>query len=173
MNPIQETNIAKTSLLLLALACLPLGCATGPGKAVPWTVQVTKITPASVEVDIAGVSKPEEGYWGKSVKMDDYWKSGSPIRQALFDRKRVVSTKFQDPKPFVLDSKDPVWQTWFGYGTYELAIFANLPGKHSNDEVDPRRLFVPLGKNAWVSKDHTLQIEILDGQIRILTPPTP
>jgi hypothetical protein len=50
---------------------------------------------------------------------------------------------------------------------------ASLPNKYSNDESDPRRQIISIGKGAWQAKDKTLEVEILDGQIRVLNPANP
>jgi hypothetical protein len=169
----------KAVLLCLGLAALAAGCtstssAPTRGSVVPWTVKITKATPASVEVDVFGVSKLEDAYWRNSVRMDDYWKPDNSARRSVFDGKRAKTTRFDAPDPFVLESKDPIWKTWDSYGSYELAIIANLPGAFPNAAADPRRLFLPLGKKEWnPATKRTLEIEILEGQIRVLTPPRP
>ena len=162
-------------MLVLAVALLAAGCSSSTpltrGKVVPWTVKITKVTPASVEVDLIGINKPEHDYWA-TVNLDEYWLPGSPVRQAAFDRKRAVTTKFDTSKTFTLDAKDPIWKTWAGYGSYEVVLLANLPGMH-HSAADARRLFVLLGKGEWQAKDRTLEFEILENQIRPLTPPKP
>jgi hypothetical protein len=137
-----------------------------PPKPVPWSVTITKQTPASIEVDLVGVSPSEKPYWQNNVRPDDYWKNG-PVRQAA----QKVTTTFKEGATFTLPSTDPIWKQWFGYGTTELMIMANLPGKYDNGPYDRRRVFVPLDKKAWESKDKTIKIQILDEFIRVLTPP--
>ena len=171
----QAQTIVNVSLLCAALALLTAGCASSPppptrGAVVPWTIKIAKVTAASVEVDVFGVSKSEDDYWRNSIRMDDYWKPKNPIRKSVFDRKRAMTTRFVEPELFVLDSKNPIWTTWQSYGSYELAIMANLPDTFPNASADPRRLFLLLGKKEW-PKGGTIEIEILDGQIRVLTPP--
>ncbi len=163
----------------LALALIATGCASSTpaptrGSVVPWTIKITKVTPASVEVDLFGVSKSEDEYWRNSVRMDDYWKAKSSVRQSVFNGNRAKTTRFDAPGPYVLDRNDPIWKKWSGYGSYELAIMANLPGTFPNPAADPRRLFLLLGKKEWDPREkRTLEIEILDGQIRVLTPQRP
>ena len=172
----QGQTIVKTSLLCAALSVLAAGCsspAPSPtrGSVVPWTVKITKATSASVEVDVFGVSKSDDAYWRNSVQMDAYWKPKSSIRQSAMDRYNAKSTRFEATGVLVLERKDPIWAKWSSYGSYELAIMANLPGNFPNPAADPRRLFLPLGKKEWDAKGRTLEIEILEGQIRVLTPP--
>jgi hypothetical protein len=176
MKLIQAPTIVKTSLLCAALSLLAAGCASHPtaltrGKVQPWTIKITKVTPASVEVDLFGVNKLEHDHWSTGVRMDDYWKPKSSSRQSVSERAKT--TRFDAPGPFVLKSDDPVWEKWFKYGSYELAIMANLPGTFPNPAADPRRLFLPLGKKEWDAKGRTLEIEIKESQIFVLTPQKP
>jgi hypothetical protein len=175
MKLIQGQTIVKTSLLCAALSLLAAGCSsTSPaltrGKPVAWTVEITKATPASVEVDIFGVNKLEDAHWS-TVRMDDYWKPKSPIRQSAIKQYSAKTTRFDAEGPFVLKIDDEHWKTWLGNRSYELAIMANLPGNFPNPTADPRRFFLLLGNKEWSAKNHTLKIEILEDQIHPLTPP--
>ncbi len=134
-----------------------------------WNLKIKKSTPASVEVDILGISSSEDSYWRRSVKPDDYWNPNKPIRKQA--QARAKSTRFENDSVYLLKMDDPIWTQWRGYGSSELLIMANLPGTYSNDESDPRRAILSLGKNAWQAKDKTIELEVLDGQIRVLTPP--
>ncbi len=171
MNAASLNTLIRTGILLLLCALVAPGCSSSghkSGKPTAWNVKVTKVTPASVEVDLLGISAAEDSYWRRSVKPDDYWDPNKPIRkQALA---RAKTTRFEDPA-FIVKMDDPVWAKWRGYGASELLIMANLPGKYSNDEADPRRQILSLGKNDWKAKDKTIEVEILDGQIRVVTPP--
>jgi hypothetical protein len=167
-------TIVKTSLLCAAVSLLAAGCASHPppptrGSVVPWTVKITKATPASVEVDLFEVNKLEGAHW-RAVRMDDYWKPNSPIRQSARKEYSAITTRFDAPGPFVLKIDDEHWKQWSGNGRYELAIMANLPGTFPNPADDPRRLFLLLGKKEWDTKDRTLEIKILEDHIRPLTP---
>jgi hypothetical protein len=174
MSPARLLSFASCSALLLSLALLAPGCSSAghkSGKAKPWNIKITKSTAASVEVDLIGVSPSEDGYWRRSVKPDDYWNPNKPIRKQAGSR--MKSTRFEEGPTFVLKGDDLIWKSWLNYGATELLVMANLPGKYSNDEADPRRLIIPIGKNDWQAKDKTLELEILDGQIRVLTPAKP
>lgn len=159
----------KTPLLVLATAWLAAGCAGhGPGTPKPWNLNMKKTTAASVEVDLVGISPSEDAYWRRSVKPSKYWTPGDPARKQV--QARAKTTRFENGNVFVLKIDDPIWKQWLGYGSTELLIMANLPGRFSDDEADPRRLILPLGSKVWETKDKTIEIEILDGQIRVLTP---
>ncbi len=151
------SNIAV--LLLIALAA-------GPGCRAPrWNVSTAKVTPASVEVDLVGVTPSDEPYW-KNMKPDDYWKPDSQIRAGA----TKVSTRFQNGQTWVLRKDDPIWQAWSSHGVTEIMVIANLPGTYDNSMFDRRRLFLPLKAKAWRAKDQTLEIEVQDEFVKALTP---
>jgi hypothetical protein len=151
-------------LILLVVAFLGAGCHMGM-KPVAWNISVTKTTPASIEVDFIGVSPLEKPSW-ISEKPDDYWRPNESVRAGA----KKVTTSFQAGAKFVLQRKDPIWNDWFHYGATELMIMADLPGQFDNSPNDRRRLFLPLNKKAWNSSHRTLEIEIQDQFIRVLTP---
>ena len=97
------------TLMLLAAA----GCSSGPppltrGKPVPWTVKLVKTTPDLVEVDIFGVNKLEDDHWRNRVRMDDYCKPNSDLRQGVLPHAK--SYRFDGPGTNVLESTDPIWK---------------------------------------------------------------
>jgi hypothetical protein len=155
----------KRLISFIALCIITAGCSSLP-KPVPWNVSITKVTPASIEVDIVGISPTEKPYWMNSVKPDDYWKPNNSVRNGA----KKLSTTFQDGTTFELKRDNPIWNDWFSYGTTELMVMANLPGSYDNGPFDRRRLFLPLNKKLWKSKNKTLEIEIQDEFIRVLTP---
>jgi hypothetical protein len=168
--------MVSLTIFVVAVCLFAGGCASGPppvtrGAVVPWTIKLAKVTPASVEVDLIGVSKSENDYW-KSINLDEYWKPNSPIRQQAAGRAKT--TRFETSNAFALDAKDPIWKTWFGYGSYEVVVLANLPGKFAGGANDPRRLFLLLGKKEWNPQTkRTLDLEVLESQVRVLTPQEP
>lgn len=158
---------AKLCILLAAIALGEAGCSSTPkAKPVAWRVSIAKETPASIEVDLVGVSPSDKPYWQNNVKPDDYWKAGNSVRKGA----QKVSTIFQDSPTWVLQAEDPIWAKWFSYGATELMVIANLPGKYDNGPYDRRRVFLPLDKKVWAAKDRTLRIQIQDEFIRVLTP---
>ncbi len=161
-----------TALVLLAIASIAVGCRSTPKPKVrTWTVKITKVTPASIEVDLLGVNKSEDSYW-RSVSVNKYWQPNSALRREA--ESRAKTTRFENAREYVLSKDDPVWAKWFGYGAYELMVIANLPGSFSDSSADPRRLFLPLDKNQWPeAKAQTLELEVSESQIRVLTPQKP
>jgi len=142
-----------------------MGCKSTP-KAAPWTISLTKETPASIELDLVGISPADKPYWQNNIKVDDYWKNGSVRKGA-----KKVSTSFDSGKTFELKSTDPIWNTWFGYGAMEVMIIANLPGKHENGPYDRRRIFLPLDAGIYAAKDKTIRVEVQEEFLHVLTPP--
>jgi hypothetical protein len=174
MRPLCQTNL-RIIASLVGLLFLTPGCSSGPkpSKPVQWSVEIKKVTPASVQVDLVGVSRSEDAYW-RSIKPSDYWKPNSKIRKAAETEGRSVTTRFEKPDKYVLAKDDPIWNKWFGYGTFEIMVIAELPGKDFDDgPADPRRQFLNLGKKVWQAKNKVLELEVSDGQVRVLTPQNP
>ena len=166
MNQINWKTLTHPAILFAAIALTTVGCGTTKPRPVVWNVSITKATPASIEVDLVGVNGLEKGQW-LSVKPDDYWKPNNSIRQNA----KKVSTSFKDGSPWCLGKTNQIWKEWFSYGATELMIMANLPGKFPNDASDRRRLFLPLDKKVWEpAKKETLEVEVQDEFIRVLTP---
>lgn len=136
----------------------------------PWTVKLTKTTADLVEVDIFGVNKLEDDHWRNRVRMDDYFKPNSDLRQGVLAG-RAKTTRMDGPGTYVLEPNDPKWKEWLGNSCYELAIMANLPGTFPNPGADGRRLFLPLGKNEWSGK--TIEVEVMRAGLQVKTPPKP
>jgi hypothetical protein len=161
-------SILKLLICFVTVTFLGSGCHSGT-QPVAWNVSVTKTTPASIEVDFIGISPIEKPYWLNDVQPDKYWAPNAKIRQGA----TKVTTSFQSGNSFVLKETDPIWNDWFNHGATELMIMADLPGVYDNNSTDRRRMFLPLKKKAWNSKNHTLELEIQDEIIRILTPQRP
>ncbi len=168
MNLTKSRTFSFT-LLSLLLALIAAGCGTPKPKPVRWNLSITKNTPASIEVDVVGVNPSEKPYWMNSVKPDDYWKPNSTARKSA----RKITQTLQMGQPWVIAREDDIWNQWFSYGATELMIMANLPGAYDNGPFDQRRLFVSLDKNLWQAKGKTLQIEVQDQMIHVLTPQRP
>lgn len=162
-----KTNAVRLLLALAALSLLAPGCATTP-KPAAWTLVINKTTPASIEVDLIGVTPLDKTFWLNTVKPNDYWKPGNSTRKNA----KKLSSKFESGPVWTVRLDDPTWQAWLASGASELLVFADLHLREaSNDPTDPRRLFLPLDKNAWESKDHVLNIVIEDERLSTTTAP--
>src|SRR3990170_4452303 len=116
-----KINAVSLLLALAALSLLAGGCKTTP-KPVAWTLVINKTTPASIEVDLIGVTPLDKTYWLNTVKPTDYWKPGNPTRRNA----KKLSSKFESWPMWTVRPDDPGWQNWFSYGASELLIIADL-----------------------------------------------
>ena len=91
----REFKLFRYALLILAVClCVPLiGCKAvrGKPKAVAWNLQITKATPATIEVDVIGVTPLDksslEGY-----PVDKYFSANDP-RRGLSDPDRIIAVR--------------------------------------------------------------------------------
>jgi hypothetical protein len=176
MNQLRKQTFISLSLVVGVVGLMVAGCGTSSapptrGKVIAWNLQLTKKTPASITVDLIGLNKADDAYWRRGLKPDDYWNPNKPIRRQAQDRRATAD--FGTNGVWVLPRENEMWGKWAQYGSYELLIIANLTGNYSNDEFDARRQFLLLGNGEWKAKHKTLEVEILDGQIRVVTPPQP
>jgi hypothetical protein len=165
MNAFSCRNIALFGGVIL-LGVMATGC--GAPKAQAWNLSLVKSTPATIRVDLVGVSKLERPAW-EGYDMDKYWRDGDPRR----NQANKISLTPQINKPELIDQKNEVWQKWLSRGATELLIIADLPGKHNPGPSDPRRVFLPLTPGDWQAKKNTIEIEIQDTLIMPLTPMQP
>lgn len=145
-----------------------VACGTPKVKPRPWNLNITKTTPASIEVDLIGVNEIERPAW-EGYDLDKYWQPGD-LRRANADK---LSMNLQTGSPWVIPRNDPKWQRWMQRGATDLLLIANLPGSFTPGPADPRRVFIPLDKNAWKASRDTLQIEVQDNLVRVMTPQNP
>lgn len=157
-------RIVLLPALLLTLALGAGGCGTTKLKPVAWTIKITK--PAGIEVDLVGVTAREKPRL-EAYPMDKYWSPG--------DLERKNAGKLTSPPQtatWEIERKDPIWKTWLGRSVTGFFVIANLPG--SFETPDARREFLTLDKNHWDPKErYTLEIEVLENRIHVLTPEMP
>ena len=110
----------------------------------------------------------EQPYW-EGYNLDKYWSDG--------DRRRAGANKLSQTlmynKPWRVELSNQKWQEWFNHGATHLLIIANLPGSFDSGPADPRRLIIPLDKHAWKSNNNTIEIQVQDTILTILTPQKP
>jgi len=150
------------------MALAAAGCAAGSKiKAKPWNVSITKRTPASIKVDLIGITPMEKPVW-EAYPLDKYWTPGDPRRAAAIAD--MVTVDLEQDVPWKIPETDSHWNMWRSRGASDLLIVARLPGKFENlsGMADPRRVFISLDKRAWKGK--TLEFEVNDAGIRNLTP---
>ena len=162
------SSVKKTTLLMLFFSLvLIVGCASGP-RPKPWVLSINKTTTASIQVDLIGITASEQPYW-EGYNLDKYWSDG--------DRRRAEADKLTQTllynKPWRVEMTNAKWQEWFNRGATQLLIIANLPGSFDSGPADPRRLIIPLDKHAWKTKDNTIEIQVQDTILSVLTPQKP
>ncbi len=162
-NP--PSNVQTLLALLLLVALAVSGCSSTKPKPVRWTLNITKVTPASIEVDLVGLTESEVELW-ENTDLDKYWSPGNRIRQNA-DK---LSVKLDMNKPEKVDQTDAKWDSWLARGATRLLIIANLPGRFDAGKADRRRRIIPLDKKAWKSKDNTLEFKVNDTDIIVMTP---
>jgi hypothetical protein len=154
-------------VLFAVLSLIGAGCGT-PSPAA-WNLNVTKLTPASIDVDIIGVQPSDESQL-MNMKPDDWWAPppNDLIRRGYQDMS--LTTNFQAGDKWVVSQNDPIWKKWFGAGVNEIMVIANLPRVHDNTSNDPRRKFLKLTKGTWKdATNQTLQIHVQDDRVRVIT----
>lgn len=154
------------------------GCSSTPKiKPAPWTVSITKKTPASIEVDLIGVTKSELDYY-QTVSWDDYWKPDSQVRKDApkiskfleMGKPWVVALK-KDSKHLDYEDRSSTWTEWHNRGVVALLLVARLP---ESGGFWKRPL--SLDEKAWnteqqlKSERHTIIIEVKDSCVVLLTP---
>jgi len=152
-------------ILLVGLSQLLVSCQSTRSQARPWDLVITKTVPASIEVDLIGISEIERPAW-EGYDLDQYWTAGDS-RRANADK---LSRNLETGQPWVVSRADPQWQKWLSHGATELLILANLPGHFTAGPTDPRRTFLPLAPSQWKTKSGRLEIEVQDTIVRPRTP---
>jgi hypothetical protein len=146
--------------LLITLLIGTVGCGTPKQKPVAWTIKITK--PVSVEVDVVAVTTREKPRL-ESYSVDKYW---SPD-----DLERKNAIKLTSPlqsATWVIDRKDPTWKKWLGRSVTGVYVIANLPGAF--ESPDARREYLTLDKGKWNATKQTLEIDVQENRIQIVTP---
>jgi hypothetical protein len=157
--------VRLATLLSVGVVLLAPGCASKRPQA--WNISMTKTTRATIQVDLIGIPLQDKPQW-QAQNISQYWEPNSRVR----DEADKLSFDLELNKPVVLEAKNPKWQQWFDHGAKELLIIANLPGSNFPPGAgDPRCKFLPLRKKDWEpSKKNTLEIEVQQTRIHVLTP---
>ncbi len=161
------------------------GCGTTP-KPTRWNLQVSANTKAAIRLDVVGINLMDKQDWA-ATSVDDYWKPNNPMR-ASADRLsfeivdgtiKCVGTTVagadqglggSNPNRVVVPITNKVWDKWKARNVVGLVVVGDFPGTPTTP--DRRKQVVPLYKEYWDSKDHSLQFEIQDGRVQVVTPPS-
>lgn len=168
-------GFARCSVLLcLLIICgLFVGCAGGKSKRskpVPWSLEVTKKTSASITVDIIGVNEFNKAAW-EGYDLNKYWDPSDRRRGEQINKLTLDSTQLPRDKAYVLEIENEKWQKWLEEDkATELMIIAHLP-LDSGASPGSGRIFLPLDKKIWNTKDSgdRIRIQIQETEIRVLT----
>jgi|SRR5579862_2249088 len=152
-------------VLVAGVTQLLVSCQSTRPQPGAWDLVITKTVPASIEVDLIGISEIERPAW-EGYDLDQYWTAGDS-RRAKADK---LSKNLETGQPWIVSRADPQWQKWLNHGASQLLIMANLPGRFAAGPTDPRRTFLPLEPNRWKTKSGRLEIEVQDTIVRPLTP---
>jgi len=172
MNLNRTTTTACFLALLAVISLLGSGCHSTP-KPKPWNIKITKTTPATVDVDVIGVSSSEKQDWA-SYDLNKYWSPNDERRREAVASDDLVSFSLKMGEASELKIDDKHWKKWLRNPTAELLIIANLPGSFSGGADDFRRKFLYLGKSDWdpdIKK--TIEIEIQTTLIKVKTTQIP
>lgn len=165
---ISKIPFLRPSMLAGFVILAAVGCGTPKIKSKPWNLSITKTTKASIQIDLIGVTEADKPYWA-GYDLNKYWKSGD-LRRRQADK---LSKDLLSNESWAVDRADEKWKDWLNRGATELLVIANLPGEFDSGPADPRRIFVSLDKKTWESKTETLDIEVQDTLLRVLTKQTP
>jgi hypothetical protein len=155
----------SVSLWLVALVSVLAACQSTRPQPRAWDLVVNKRTPASIQVDLIGVSDIEKPAW-EGYDVDRYWTPGDS-RRANADK---LTKNLPTGQPWIVSHDDPRWRDWLNHGATELLVMANLPGRFAPGPTDPRRIFIPLDRKRWNTKSGRLEIEVQDTIIRPISP---
>lgn len=163
--PMNILQPCKVILVALVAALFCSGCHSPKA----YTISIVPHTTASVEVDLVGVAPAELEDW-QSYKVTDYFQSDNPMRRQAVRVPVLVAGGKANPPEF--SRTNAQWTAWLNSGVTHLVILANLPGNFSGStDSSARRKVIDLSKKfVFKNKKKTIEIEIQDARIKILTP---
>jgi hypothetical protein len=169
-------------ILAAAFLMFLVGCRTAP----PWNIELTANTTAPVRIDVVGVNVLDKPDW-IACPVDDYWTTGVLRKNTDRFTFKLVNGKFnleeakvpgsdlgisgQSTGALTVYRTNLVWQEWDKRKDNYLVIIGDFPGA-SRGSPDLRKRILPTGMKYWSADDLTLRIQILDDQIKVLTPPS-
>lgn len=168
----------KRSLISLVALISAVVAFSGCGPTMmrqPYNLSIQPQTDASIEVDFIGAKDTELAQL-QAFDISKYWQPGSTLRDAYKegDKKVIDRISSRTANPQVIPISDKIWQNWKAQQVRYLVIIANLPGEHGTGAGDPRRTIVDLSKKfVFSDKKETVEIQILDGRINVVTPQKP
>lgn len=134
----------------------------------------------SLEVDLVGINESEKPTW-ENYPLGKYFSPDDPVRRDA-DRATLTFTS-GDRSDKTLNRKHDVWGKWVGKarvfgksipgkGAKWLFIIANIPGVGDDQPggQDPRRVVLPLRRNAWPVGTKEIEIVVKSSMMVCTTP---
>jgi hypothetical protein len=168
MNPNRTTLQTFLKSLLPSMALVAVVTLSGCGTPQPtaWTLAITKKVPSSIEVDLIPVSAANKQAW-ENYPPSQYWQAGDAQRQQATEKKTLY---LEQDAPYVLAKTDPIWKDWLNRAAVYVLIMAHLDPNTLKVNPSASKIFLPLTQDAWKSKDGSIQIEVRDTMVQVLTP---
>jgi hypothetical protein len=171
----------------IILAASMTACVSiAPPQPRAWNVKITARTQHSVRVDLVAFNRTQVAYW-QGLQVDDYWVADSSARHGvdrltfevvggqarLADALGVeASGVAQDGTMTVTVPRNhPIWKKWLDRNSVGLAVVGGFPGG-AGAGPDQRKVLAPLFRKCWDARKQTLELEILDNRIDLITPPS-
>ena len=115
LNRIMPT--ACSLALFAALSFLGSGCHSTPTPK-PWNIKITKTTPATVDVDVIGVSSSDKQDWA-SYDLNKYWTPNDERRREALASEELISFSLKMGEASELKIDDKHWKKWLKTPTAE------------------------------------------------------
>jgi hypothetical protein len=183
LMPVHAFALLPAGALVLLLA----GCTSTP-KPVAWNLEITARTPDSGRLDLIGIRRLDKPEWD-AVVVNDYWKADNALRKnAPRLSFEIVDGKINLPEPkgagdtnkisglgtskVTIAKNQALVKKWMDQGAAGLVLIGQFR-RDSADGPDPRKRIWPLYKGSWDAVKSTLQFEIQDGRIAVITRESP
>ena len=168
-----------SGVLLLALWLLVVtGCKSGPSspKLRNYDVKVNLdsiLVDKSVVVDVIGVNSLEFEQW-QSYSISAYWSENDALRRNSSSVRHTFTFSPSNPLSQSISGKDPIWLEWKKINANKLIVIGDLPMSRSDAPggQNPARKILSLNAHDWKRGSKTLEIQVQESGLRILTPPS-
>ena len=155
---------------LALLACSTVGCRPGYNLKLSLDPQyAAKLGDQRAFVHVAPVNQSDRQQL-EDMSLETYWQYGNAAQEEVVrERATKMFELSADNRSSTLSASDPVWKRWKANGANELMVVSSLPipAADAPGERDPRRRFIPIHRQAWVSKD--VRVVLTEGGLRVQT----
>jgi hypothetical protein len=162
-------------------AALTLLVLTGCDDTVaPWDLQLTARSDASIRIDVVAFNLNTKQEW-LALNQDEYWAANNAVRASANRLTfKMVGRKFtleeakvrgadlpnakqgltEGASTLTIPRGHPIWQKWLDNKAVGLAIITQIPAA---------KKIAPLWGKCWKTNERTLQFEVQDGRIEVIT----